>query len=296
MDAVTTTLLQHLLDDRPRAGTDAAAAVARHAGLRDGPAGAVVGRLVVPDTALLASGRARADLPGETLWPVTVEVDGGAGGVAALAGRAASGLRVEAVETSLRDTADVVGGVGRIATAAATLGEVDVFVELPSVPGWVRAVEVVEAAGLLARVSAGGDGDADALAARLSVLVEADLPFSVVLPAGGAHPGLTVLALAMLVEALVDGAEPTEAGALARDPEAGRVRSGLAHWDEATAVRVRRRLRAVSTPEPDRVLADLSPSGSCPEPEVSGLGGGRRGRRTLPRRRRPARTGPGRPG
>ncbi len=257
MDAVLTTLLQRLLDDRPRAGTDAAAAVGRHAGLRDGPAGALVGRLVVPDTALLASGRARAELPSPALWPVTVEVDGGAGGVAALAGRAASGLRVEAVETSLRDTADLVGGVGRIATAAATLEDVEVFVELPFVPGWVRAVEVVEAAGLLARVTAGPDVDPDALAGRLSVLVEADLPFSVVVPAGGGHPGLAVLALAMLVEALVDGAGAAEAAALARDPDPGRVRSGLAHWDAATAVRVRRRLRAVGTPDPGAVLADL---------------------------------------
>ncbi|CAA9312546.1 MAG: hypothetical protein AVDCRST_MAG48-2156, partial [uncultured Friedmanniella sp.] len=81
-------------------------------------------------------------------------------------------------------------------------------------------------------------------------------PFAVVLPPGTARPGLTVLALATLVEALVDGAEPDEAAALLSGADAARVRAGLARWNLATAGRVRRRLRAVGTGvEP--VLADL---------------------------------------
>ena len=256
MDAATTTLLQHLLDDRPAAGTEPAAAVRRHAEHRTGPHRNVVGRLVVPDTALVASGRARDSLPDAALWPVTVEVAGGAGGVAALAGRSASGLVVQGVETTLRDLDDLTGGVGRIAAAAGALTDVAVFVELPAVPGWVRAVEAVEAVGLLARVTAGPDLDAEDLAARLSVLVEADLPFAVVLPPGQLRPGLTVLALAMLVEALVDGAEPAEAAALLQEVDPGRVRAGLARWDDATAARVRRRLQAVSS-DLGPTLADL---------------------------------------
>ncbi|SDT18800.1 hypothetical protein SAMN04488543_3251 [Friedmanniella luteola] len=261
MDAVTTTLLEHLLDDRPAPGTDPTTVVAEHARHRDGGHAAAVGRLVVPDTALVATGRVRATLPGSAAWPVTVEASGGAGGVAALAGRSASGLRVEAVETVLRDLDDLSGAVGRVAAAAATLTDVAVFVELPAVPGWVRAVEAVEAAGLLARVTAAAGADAVALADRLSVLVEADLPFAVVLPPGTGRPGLAVLGLAMLVEALVDGAEPAEAAALLSGTDPGRVRAGLARWDAATATRVRRRLRAVST-DLGAALADLTALGA----------------------------------
>jgi len=263
MDAATTTLLQHLLDDRPGAGTDPAAAVTRHAQHRAGDHHGAVGRLVVPETALVASGRARTALPDAEPWPVTVEVAGGAGGVAALAGRSAAGLVLQAVETTLRDLDDLTGGVGRIAAAAGALTDVEVFVELPAVPGWVRAVEAVEAVGLLARVTVGPELDAEELAGRLSVLVEADLPFAVVLPAGQERPGLTVLALAMLVEALVDGAEPAEAATLLRAVDAGRVRGGLAHWDDATAARVRRRLRAVGT-DLGPTLADLVALGVAP--------------------------------
>ncbi|GAA1435088.1 hypothetical protein GCM10009616_31260 [Microlunatus lacustris] len=252
MDPASTTLLQHLLDDRPGAGTDLATAVARHAEHRSGDHRGVVGRLVVPETSLVAAGRARSALPDAEPWPVTVEVAGGAGGVAALAGRSASGLAVEAVETTLRELDDLTGGVGRIAAAAGALTDVEVFVELPAVPGWVRAVEAVEAVGLLARVTVPPELDAEALAERLSVLVEADLPFAVVLPTGQQRPGLTVLALAMLVEALVDGAEPAEAATLLQEVDANRVRAGLAHWDDATASRVRRRLR--------RVGGDLGPT------------------------------------
>ncbi|GAA1840026.1 hypothetical protein ACFFOM_06190 [Microlunatus capsulatus] len=258
MDAPTTTLLRHLLDDRPDPAAAPAAVVAAHAVHRDGPHADVLGRLVVPDTALVATGRARSARPGPVTWPVAVDVDGGAGGVAALAGRSADGLRVEAVRTGLRDLDDPAGGVARIAAAASALEDVEVFVELPDVPGWVRAVEVVEAAGLLARVGVGPGTDPVALARRLSVLVEADLPFAAVLPAAP-RSGLAVLALAMLVEALVDGAEAEEAAALlAADPD--RVRSGLARWDAATAGRVRRRLRSVGT-DVGAALADLEALG-----------------------------------
>lgn len=256
MDAATTTLLLHLLDDRPDPDADPATVVAGYAEHRGGPHADVVGRLVVPDTALVATGRARAALPDPAPWPVAAAVDGGAGGVAALGGRSATGLRVEAVQTALRDLDDPAGGVARIAAAAAVLEDVEVFIELPPVPGWVRAVEVVEAAGLLARVTAGPGTDPSELAGRLSVLVEADLPFAVVLPPATARPGLTVLALAMLVEALVDGADADEAAALLSGADAGRVRAGLARWDAATADRVRRRLRAVGT-EVGPALADL---------------------------------------
>jgi hypothetical protein len=246
MNAVPTTLLHDLLDDRPGPDGDAASVLRRHRDHRSAWYADTVGRLVLPDTGLAAHGRALSALdPGSLPWPVTVSVGGGAGGVAALAGRSVPGLQVVAVETTLRDLDDLSGNAARIAAAAGTLEDVEVFVELPTSPGWVRAVEVVEAAGLLARVRSAGAADAEALAGRLSVLVEADLAFAVTLEPATGRPGLTTLALAMLVEALVDGAQPSEAAALLTESNPSRVRSGLARWDEATTRRVRRRLRAV---------------------------------------------------
>jgi hypothetical protein len=138
-----------------------------------------------------------------------------------------------------------------VATAAAGLGEVEVVVTLPDAPGWVRAVELVEAAGLRAniRASAGAWSEpsvAVRLAERLSVLVEADLAFCVTPDrADPVRPGRAVAVLAMLVEALVDGAEPAEAAELLVLIDKARIRAGLERWDEATATRVRRRLRSV---------------------------------------------------
>lgn len=254
------TLLASLLQDRPAVGTDAAAAVRTHLGHRSAWYADLTGSLVLPDTALAAAGRTvPAGQQGEV--EVVVEIAGGAGGLTALAGRATPGLRVVGVVSALRDLDDLAGNARRVAAAAGALEGVVVRVELPDVPGWVRAVEVVEAAGLEAQVSTAGDAWSDPAAARrlaerLSVLVEADLPFAVA-------PGTTVdgssaravLALAMLVEALVDGAEPAGAAELLlADPV--RVRAGLHRWDDATAARVRRRLRSVAA-APGRTAADL---------------------------------------
>lgn len=241
------TLLARLLQDRPRDGAAPAAVVAAHQAVLDTGRGAV-GPLVLDDTTLAAHARTTAGTAG---LEVVVRVGGGAGGVAALAGRSVPGLRVVAVEATLRDLDDLAGNAARFAAAAAALTDVDVHLALPDAPGWVHAVEVVEAAGLLGLVCTDVTvghplAAVTALAARLSVLVEADLPFAVALDDPTlARPGLAVAGLAMLVEALVDGAEPEEAALLLHGAEPDRVRAGLARWDDATATRVRRRLRAV---------------------------------------------------
>jgi len=213
MSAVLTTLLDRLLVDRPPTGAEADAAVRRHRGHRASWYASCVGPLAVPDTALAATGRAAA---GSAPLDVAVLNTSGAGGLTALAGRSTPGLRVVAVE-----------------------------------PGWVRAVEVVEAAGLRAGVACDADAwrtpaAAGRLAERLSVLVEADLPFSLA-PGTLPAPGRALASLAMLVEALVDGAEPEEASELLLVEDATRLRSGLGRWDEPTAHRVRRRLLSVGT-------------------------------------------------
>ena len=67
-----------------------------------------------------------------------------------------SGVRVVAVESALRDLDDLAGNAARVASAAGELDEsIAVFVEIPYAPGWERAVEEVEAAGLLGKIRTG---------------------------------------------------------------------------------------------------------------------------------------------
>jgi hypothetical protein len=275
MDAARTTLLHRLLEDRPPPDGTPGAVVHDHLGHRRAWYGPFTGALVLPDTALVAHGRAVPEeqrTPGAEL-EVTVVTSSGAGGLSARAGRVVPGLRVVAAESELRDLDDVAGNVSRVAAAAAGLGEVQVVVTLPDAPGWVRAVELAEAAGLQANIRAGAGAWSDRsvavrLTERLSVLVEADLAFSLTPDrADSARPGRAVAVLAMLVEALVDGAEPAEAAELLLVSDEARIRAGLERWDEATATRVRRRLRAVRC-SPAAVAEDLVGLGLV-APEVS---------------------------
>src|SRR4051812_539975 len=265
MNSVTTTLLHRLLEDRPPPDSGSDVIVRSHLELQSAWYSSFTGPLVVPDTMLAACGRA---LPPEhreagAELEVTVVTSGGAGGLSGLRGRSVPGLRVVAAESELRDLDDLGGNAARVAAAAAELGEVQVLVTLPDAPGWVRAVELVEAAGLSANVRADAGAWTDQAAAvrlaeRLSVLVEADLAFSLTPEpaAWSAGPGRAVAALMMLVEALVDGADPGEGAELLVLADPPRIRAGLERWDDATATRVRRRLRAVRC-SPGAVVDDL---------------------------------------
>jgi hypothetical protein len=277
MDPASSILFHRLLEDRPAPASGAQAGLRRHLEHQSSWYGSCTGPLVVPDTALGACGR---ELPDEHRAPgaeleVVVVTSAGAGGLSALAAREVPGLRVVVAESELRDLGDLAGNASRVAAAAAELGEVEVRVTLPDAPGWVRAVEVVEAAGLWANIRAGADAWTDptvavGLAERLSVLVEADLAFSLT-SADGAElprPGHAVAALAMLVEALVDGAEPEEAAELLLITDGARIRAGLERWDGATATRVRRRLRAVGC-SPGPVVDGLVDLGVLAAPRVS---------------------------
>lgn len=220
---------------------------AAHRALRERPDGWAVGPLVVGD-ARLAGLDADLDL--------SVVSGGGAGAVTALARRTGA-LRVVAVETVLRDLDDLAGNAARVVAAAGGLPEgVDVFVGLPAAHGLVEAVEVVEAAGLLGRVEMGSD-----VAARLSVLVEADLPFKVTGLGAEALGPRGVVALLMAVEALVDGADPDEAEALLGGLDPPRAVAGLSGWDAPTQARVRRRLRGVDCTDPAATLDTLARAG-----------------------------------
>ena len=221
--------------------------VADHRAVRGRGDAWAVGPLVVGDERL-------SGLDGEVA--LSVVTSGGAGAVAALA-RRTDDLQVVSVETVLRDLDDLATNAARVVAAAEALPEgVDVFVGLPAGRGLVDAVEVVEAAGLLGRVEVGRD-----VAGRLSVLVEADLPFKAIgLGPDPLGPYGTV-ALLMAVEALVDGADPEDAEALLAHVEPARATAALAGWDAPTQARVRRRLRGVDCADPVATLEVLGRAG-----------------------------------
>ncbi len=187
------TLFAGLVDDAamfPPGNASAAEAVRAHLEHRQAWYAPMIGPLVVPDTALRQVLRAEpVEVLGEALrqaqgtLDVSVINTGGAGGLLGLARREIPGVRVVAVESALRDLDNLAGNAARVASAAGELDEsVAVFVEIPYAPGWERAVDEVEAAGLLAKIRTGSPDNSGTpaytqLAEQLSVLVEADLPF-----------------------------------------------------------------------------------------------------------------------
>lgn len=262
------TLFAALVDDAamfPPGNASVEQAVADHRGYRAAQFAEVIGPLVVPDTALAHLGRAVNQLPAAELG-VSVVNTGGAGGLVALSRRSVPGIRVVAAETALRDLDDLVGNAHRVTAAAAELDpDITVYVEVPYTLGWVQAVEVVEAAGLLGKIRTGGLEEAaypsaEQLAEQLSILVEADLGFKAT--AGLHHawpnpPQHGFLNLMMALDALIDGAEPDDAAELLRVTDRERIRGAITSWDDATARRIRRRFRGFGCCGVDDPVSDL---------------------------------------
>jgi hypothetical protein len=260
-----------LVDDAamfPPGNAPAAEAVAAHLEHRRAWYAALVGPLVVPDTALRQAQGARhmraelveAEVPAlrqaQGALAVSVINSGGAGGLLGLARREVPGVRVVAVESALRDLDDLAGNAARVASAAGELDEsVTVFVEIPYAPGWERAVEEIEAAGLLGKIRTGSPDNSGTpayaqLAEQLRFLVEADLPFKATAglhraqPTPGPDPDRPVqhgfLNVLAAVEALVEGVSVADGADVLRhaDPAA------IGKWSNETAARVRRRFRS----------------------------------------------------
>lgn len=155
-----------------------------------------------------------------------------------------------AAESALRDLDDLAGNAARVVAAARQLPDhMSVFVGLPGPVdlGWQRAVAVVEEAGLQAKLDVAGP---DAmLAARLSALIEADLPFKLT--------GLDLdrlPAVVALIDALIEGAEPAEAAELAATPV---TMAELGSWDDLRQARVRRRLVSCDAVDPAAWLSQV---------------------------------------
>ncbi|HLL61519.1 MAG TPA: hypothetical protein VK401_00600, partial [Propionibacteriaceae bacterium] len=161
-------------------------------------------------------------------------------------------------------------------------GELDesvlVFVEIPYAPGWERAVEEVEGAGLLGKIRTGSPDNSGTpsyvqLAEQLRVLVEADLPFKATAglhhaqPTPGAGPDRPLqhgfVNLLIAVEALVEGASSAEVADLLRTGDAASVSA----WTDETVARVRRRFRSFGCCGVLDPINDLVTLGLVEEPQ-----------------------------
>ena len=272
-----------LVDDAamfPPGNAEVADAVAAHRDYRQSWFAPMVGPLVVSDQRLAELGRALG--PEAEDLDVSVVNTSGAGGLLSLAGRQLTAVRVRAVESALRDLDDLAGNAARVVSAAGQLHEsMQVFVELPFAPGWERAVEVVEAGGLLGKIRTGGLAASDTpstgqLARQLSVLVEADLAFKAT--AGLHHawptPGLEpdrpaqhgFLPLLAAMHALVEGASEDEAADLLAGEDRTGILADLAGWSESRSSRVRRRLRSFGCCGVTEPVADLVALGLLEDP------------------------------
>jgi hypothetical protein len=242
-----------------------AAVVEQHLGYKRDWFAPLLGRLAVPDRELAQVGRL---LPAGSELRVTVINTGGAGGLVALAQRAIQGLSIEAVESPLRDLDDLESNAARIVAAAAELPEgIEIYVELPYAPGWQTAVELIEAEGLLGRIridggQAGQIASAEQVADQLSVLIEADLPFS----AAGLDRAWPLASLLAAVDALIEGAEQHEAEGLLRAGDHDGIVATIGNWDTATHDRVRRRLRNISCRQVPDLVDDLVSVGLLAQP------------------------------
>ncbi len=236
-----------------------ASALEGHLALLASPLGPVVDVLRVPDDRLTAVGRvARERGPTDPGSPnglrVSVVTSGGAGGLVSLARRSIEGVRLAAVESTLRDLDDPRQNAERVIAAAHELDpSIAVFVGLPAAPpsgptaGWIRAAETVEAAGLQARLRADGQSRS-ALAEQLGVLIELDLAFAVEV-GHTVHPWSLLAAVA----ALIEDAGADEAAALLSS-DAARAAAVLAGFDEAAATRTRRRVLRIDLPSTSDLL------------------------------------------
>lgn len=289
-------LFAGLVDDAavfPPGNASVPDAVRRHREHRGAWYAALIGPLVVPDSELAQVSRAVVesrdgpDSPADEPLAVSAVIGTGAGGLVALARRDLPGLRVVAAEIALRDLDDLTGNAHRVVAAAEELDpdEVTVFVEVPFGPGWIGAVEVIEAAGLLGKIRTGGlEPDAfpsaDQLAQQLSVLIEADLPFKAT---AGLHRawrnrltderGQTLhqhgfVTLLMAIEALIDGAGTEAAVDLLELDDPGRIFTALQGWDVPAAARVRRRFRGFGCCGVTEPVDDLLTLGLLRAPEV----------------------------
>lgn len=250
------TLYAHLVEDATTLDETVAApdAVRDHLALTDTWQGEVAGPLVVTDRRLAEVARA---VPAGSRARVLVINTSGAGGLLSLAERGLDPLQVVAVVSTLRDLGDLAGNARRVVAATEVLDpEVVVHVGLPRAPGWDRAAEEVEAAGLRASIDlspAGGPNAPDALAGQLRDLVELDLPFRV---SGIAADLINLPSLLVTVESLVEDAG-VEAAARLLGAGADTAVTTIMNWDEAAMVRVRRRLLSVAGPPADRVIDEL---------------------------------------
>jgi hypothetical protein len=185
---------------------------------------------------------------------VTVINTTGAGGLTSLANRSFTHLRTVAVDSPLRDPGDLIGNIGRVASARRELDpEITVYTSIPYGFGWQHAVAEAEAEGLSGLIDLAAPTGPPA--ELISAFVEADLRFAAMLPGTGSTPG--VLGLLCALDAVIDNAPADAADALLASTDLHQLADSIRGWDHARANRVRRRLTAVRCADLAAVLDQL---------------------------------------
>src|SRR5215211_2724093 len=245
-------LFDSLFDDEVliwRPQTPVPAAVTAHLALREAHESQLA-TLVLLDRQLAEAAR---HIPTGLTIPVSVIVSGGAGGLLGLARRDVPGVAIISAEAGLRDFNDLAGSAARVVSAATELGsDVAIFVEPPYAPGWQAAIELVESAGLYAKIAT-GDAEPRQTAEQLSVLIEADLSFKIT-----SRLSYGCLALLAAVGALIDGASIEDAADLMHVNAEDHISALITAWDQTMPARIRRRVRRLGSDRVREMINDYA--------------------------------------
>jgi len=159
MSTAPAALFAHLVDDAalfPPGNAPMGTAVSRHREHESGPIAPFLGPFLCPASRFA---ELTAHLRPDDRLPLGLIVDTGVDGAASAVTAALAEARVELrmVEIPLpADTAQAPAAAAVVTTLAAVPRDVRVFVELPRVEGWDRALEVLAAAGRRAKLRTGG--------------------------------------------------------------------------------------------------------------------------------------------
>lgn len=273
MSTAPPALFAHLVDDAavfPPGNAPMGTAVSRHREHQSGPIGPFLGPFLCPASRF---GELTAHLRPDDRLPFGLIVDTGLAGVAAGVTEALAEARVSLrmVEVPLpADAPQAPAAAAVVTTLAAVPRDVRVFVELPRVQGWDRALEVLAAAGRGAKLRTGGMSaeafpSEQEVAAFVAACVDAGVPFKctaglhnairhTAADTGFEHHGFLNILLATCL--VVDGREDHVVSALA-ERDAATVAARVRSVDEYTAYRAREFFRSYGSCSVTEPVDDL---------------------------------------
>lgn len=274
MSTAPPALFAHLVDDAavfPPGNAPMGTAVNRHREHESGPIAPFLGPFLCPASRFA---ELTAHLRPDNRLPLGLIVDTGLDGAASAlsAALAEARLAVRMVEIPLpADTAQAPAAAEAVTTLAAMPTAVRLFVELPRVEGWDRALEVLAAAGRGAKLRTGGVTAAafpseQEVAAFVTSCVAAGVPFKctaglhsavrhTATDTGFEHHGFLNIVLATCRVVDGRGLDDVVAALAERDPAT--VATQIRSLDEPTAYRARQFFRSYGSCSVTEPVEDL---------------------------------------